>query len=151
MSGALELPTPATMREAQSALRRLAPLAGKRKARPEVRVAAQHAPDREAVIVPRQAFELFLDILGQLANGNAVTIVPVQAELTTQQAADLLNVSRPFLVSLLEEGKLPFRKVGTHRRILASDLLKYRHVQDEKSRAALAELTQRAQDAGLGY
>lgn len=89
--------------------------------------------------------------LVQISKGNAVTIVPIHAELTTQQAANLLNVSRPYLIQLLEAGKIPFHKVGRHRRILFANLLKYREKSKEKSRKAREELTRQAQDLDLGY
>lgn len=149
MTATLELPTPETAHEAQEALRELSPLATRR-ARRHVRLRAD-GENGASVVVPRAAFDLFLEILGQMANGNAVTIVPIHAELTTQQAADLLNVSRPFLVSLLEKGELPHRKVGTHRRVLFADLAAYKRAQDQRSREALDELTRQAQELGLGY
>jgi excisionase family DNA binding protein len=111
-------------------------------------------PDREPssrITVPLPAFHLLVDILAQLANGNAVKVVPIGAELTTQQAANLLNVSRPYLIQLLEEGKIPFRKVGTRRRILFTDLMAYKQIDDAERRRAAADLTAEAQRLGLGY
>lgn len=116
-----------------------------------VRIQPEGACKDEAVLLPRRAFELLVELLAQMANGNAVTIVPVHAELTTQQAADMLNVSRPYLVKLLEEGKLPCRKVGTRRRVRAADLLTFKRIDDARRRDAVDELSSEAEKLGLGY
>lgn len=105
----------------------------------------------EDIAVPVTALRLLVDILAQMAQGNAVAVVPIHAEYTTQQAADFLNVSRPFLIGLLEEGNLPFRKVGTHRRIRFEDLVKYRAISLADQKAAADELARQAQEIGLGY
>lgn len=115
-----------------------------------VTVRAQNDP-AAAVQVPVEAFDLFVRILAEMANGNTVTIVPVRSEVTTQQAAEMLNVSRPYLVKLLEEGKIPYRKVGTRRRILLEDLVRYKRIDDVERKRAADELTAEAERLGLGY
>ena len=107
--------------------------------------------DGEKITVPISAIRLLADILAQMAQGNAVTLVPIEHTLTTQQAADLLSVSRPYLINLLEVGKIAFTKVGRHRRIKYQDLLAYMERIDEESRQALGELSREAQALGMGY
>lgn len=105
----------------------------------------------ETVSIPVSAFRLLNDILTQMAQGNAVTIIPIHAELTTQQAADILNVSRPFLIEQLEKKVIPHHKVGTHRRVLFQDLMNYKKQMDRQRLDTLEKLAQQAEDLGLGY
>jgi excisionase family DNA binding protein len=107
--------------------------------------------EAHAVELPTSALRLLVDILSELADGNAVKVVPIHAELTTQEAADLLNVSRPHLVKLLETGALPFHKAGKHRRVRFADLMAYKAAQEKRSAEALQELADQAQALQMGY
>ena len=105
----------------------------------------------EDLTLPLSVGGLLKDILAEMAQGHAVTVLSVRAELTTQQAADLLNVSRPYLIGLLEEGKIPFRLVGQHRRVRLEDLMAYKRKDDAARRRIADELTADAQELGMGY
>jgi excisionase family DNA binding protein len=103
------------------------------------------------ILVPVPAVRLLVEILREMGRGNAVTVVPSQAELTTQQAADLLNVSRPYVVKLLEEGRIPYRTVGPRRRIRFTDLMTFKRTDDAHRRRVADELTRDAVELGMGY
>ncbi|WP_052851475.1 helix-turn-helix domain-containing protein [Streptomyces avicenniae] len=113
-----------------------------------IRVTVENG-EREPLELPREAIDLLATILAHMAAGRGVSVVPRSAELTTQQAADLLNVSRPFLIGLLKAGEIAYRTVGTHRRIAASSLIDYMREDDRRRREAADELTQLGQDMGL--
>jgi excisionase family DNA binding protein len=113
-----------------------------------VRIRGELAGD-DTLIVPRAATVMLAQILALLASGQGVQIIPDAAELTTQQAADFLNVSRPYLIGLLEADEIPYRMVGTHRRIRFEDLREYRRRDDLKRRQAADQLTQLSEELGL--
>jgi excisionase family DNA binding protein len=103
------------------------------------------------IVLPASVFRLLKGILAEMAQGHGVALLPIHAELTTQQAADLLNVSRPYLIRLLEDRKIPFRLVGQHRRVRFEDLLAFQRKDDEERRRIADELTADAQELGSGY
>jgi excisionase family DNA binding protein len=105
----------------------------------------------ETLTVPGAAMHLFVYLLAEMAKGHAVTLIPIHTVLTTQQAADLLNVSRPFLVQLLEKGEIPFHKVGAHRRVRFSDLMAYKQKIHTNRLRVLDELAEEGQRLHLGY
>ncbi len=105
-------------------------------------------PNGEQVELPEEAAALLRDLFAALAEGEAVSVVPLHRELSTQEAADMLNISRQGLVNLLEAKKLPFHKHNKHRRILAADLLRYKRQRDEERAEALRELTQLSEEVG---
>jgi excisionase family DNA binding protein len=142
-------PTEADSRLAVESSRRLARLLGKRRKTLEVHV--EQDDEAAAIPIPMSAFRLLAGILSEMAKGHAVTMMPTHSELTTQQAADVLNVSRPFVVELIDQGKLPARKVGTHRRVLLRDLIAFKQAMDRDRLAALDQLTALDQELGLGY
>jgi excisionase family DNA binding protein len=107
------------------------------------------AAKEETLQLPVPAVQMLVRILEEMARGNAVTLIPVHAELTTQEAADMLNVSRPYLIQLLDEGKITYRKVGTHRRVRFDALMAYKRQSDAERRAALAELAAYDQEIGI--
>lgn len=105
----------------------------------------------EPLELPTGAVELLMDILEAMAAGRGVTLIPENAELTTVQAAEILNVSRPFLIRLLDEGQIPHRKVGKHRRIRMEDVMAYKARIDSDREAVLDQLAAEAQELDMGY
>ena len=114
-----------------------------------VRLLADEGDGGEELVVPRGAVEMLARILAHMGAGQGVSIVPSHAELTTQQAADMLNVSRPFLVGLLEAGEIEYRMVGTHRRVVMASLMDYLRRDNESRRSAADGLTALSQELGL--
>lgn len=103
------------------------------------------------ITIPKKALSLLSTIIQNMAEGKTISIVPSNSELSTQQAAEMLNVSRPHLIKLLENKKIPFKKVGSHRRILLQDILYYKELQSKVREDQLNFLAKQAQDLNLGY
>jgi excisionase family DNA binding protein len=116
-----------------------------------LKVTPEDGKGAEAVELPASAVRLLVRLLSEMAAGNAVTLIPVHAELTTQQAADLLGVSRPFVIKQIESGKLPHRRIGTHRRVMFKDLMDFKRRIDADRANTLEELAAESQKLNLGY
>lgn len=143
-------PTCADVHLAKDSSRQLARYTGSG-VHPSVSVTSDDDSNPEVIEIPVPAFELLKAILGQMAAGQAFTLIPVDKELSTQQAADILNVSRPYLSKIVDRDEIPHRKVGRHRRIKFGDLIEYKEKQLAQSKRAMNELTEQAQELDMGY
>jgi len=101
-------------------------------------------PNHESLPLPESIYTILLQVLGYLMQGKGVSVVPVMQELTTQQAANLLGMSRPFLIDLLNREEIPFHKTGTHRRIYRKDVMDYLAKRDKERKRVLGEIAKRA-------
>lgn len=116
---------------------------------PAGREATLIAPDGAVSAIPAAEYAVVRRVLEELARGHAVQLIAYPKELTTQQAADILNISRTYLIRLLHQGQMPFVRVGTHRRIKLEDVLAYRAQRSEQRRESLAAMAQTSQDLGV--
>ncbi|HUP81520.1 MAG TPA: excisionase family DNA-binding protein [Pirellula sp.] len=114
-------------------------------------VTIQRQGDGEAIEIPRQIYDVLIRVLAIMSKGEAFSLIPMGKELTTQQASEILNVSRPYLNKILDLGEITHRRVGRNRRIKFCDLLEYKKQQELKSKAALQELADEAQELDMGY
>ncbi|MCU0238281.1 MAG: helix-turn-helix domain-containing protein [Pyrinomonadaceae bacterium] len=117
----------------------------------KLRNSAKLVADNENIELSPSVMEVLRKTLAYIAQGKSVIITPEPTELTTQQAADFLKVSRPFIVKLLENNEIPFRKVGKHRRVRFEDLILYKQRIDQKRLKVLEKLAEQAQELNLGY
>ncbi len=147
----MKVPSAEDARAARAALELLHPMLRSRTRRSKTLRMRPEGATEQSVAIPSEALALFVQILAQMADGNPVAIVPVHAEITTQQAAEMLNVSRPYLVGLLDEKVIPYRMVGSHRRVRVVDLLAYKQKDDAERQGVADDLAAEAQKHGLGY
>jgi len=126
-------------REAANHLRKILAAGASPTADNRLKIVDPSGEPTEIILAPALS-ELLIDLLRHIGKGDAVTLVPVTQRLTTQQAADILNVSRPYFVGLLKKGEIPFELVGRHRRVKANDLFDYKNTRDNERAAALDEL-----------
>ena len=148
INNVLQLPTNEEIEKAKSSSRTLSKYADA----DEIKISIKNAiNDSEELELSGHVVQLLLNVLSEMSKGNAISIMPIHAELSTQEASNILNVSRPFLIGLLEKGKLPFHKVGTHRRVYAKDVVDYKQQIDADRLSTLEKLTEESQKLGMGY
>lgn len=144
----VHLPTQAEVEQAKISSRTLSKYADVDRVQLALRGCNGESDD---LVLPGHVLQILLDVLSEMSKGNAISLIPHHQEVSTQEAANLLNVSRPFLVGLLEKGEIPFRKVGAHRRVLLTDVLAYREKTEQLRTQALDELTALSQEEDMGY
>jgi excisionase family DNA binding protein len=149
MTNILERGPVAASEEEQTALSRIETVMEDAASSEEAQILRMVGSDGEAVEIPASVFQILRQSVYYLVHDQAVTVVPINKDLTTQEAADILNVSRPYLIKLLEAGVISFTKTGSHRRVPFADLMAYKHQRDAQRREAMAELTQLSQEMGL--
>ena len=137
-------------KEQQLALKTIKTLSSNRKSKQKTVKFRLDGSD-ELITIPIKAFKMLQTVLENMAEGNSITLIPSHSELSTQQAAKMLNVSRPHVVKLLEEGQIPFTKAGTHRRINLKDLIEYEKELVKRRKKNLKKLSKQAQSLNLGY
>lgn len=142
------LPTPQEIEQAKNSSRTLAKYANADRVQLSLKASNGLADD---LILPGHVLQILLEVLAEMGKGNAISLMPMHQELSTQEAAHLLNVSRPFLVGLLEKGEIPFRKVGAHRRVYLLDVMAYKERTDQQRGKALDALAALSQQEGMGY
>ncbi|MBX6370191.1 MAG: helix-turn-helix domain-containing protein [Rhodospirillales bacterium] len=140
-------PDPAEQDELVELREQLTRIAGQRR-RPVARLVA---PDGSEVEIPASAFAALQAVVRHMAQGLTITLIPHDTELTTKEAADILGVSRPFLVRLLDRGEIPYHRVGTHRRLRVEDVLGYRELRAKRRREQLRTLTELSEQVEGGY
>ncbi len=141
-------PSPRDAAIARSTHRALSPYGGTDR---PLKLRVRDGEKKQAIDLPAGAVDLLMHVLEAMAAGQGVTLIPESAELTTVQAADLLNVSRPFLIKLLDQKAIPHRKVGKHRRIRMEDVMAYKNAIDREREQVLEQLTEEAQAHDMGY
>lgn len=144
----VHLPTQAEVEQAKISSRTLSKYADVDRVQLSLRGSNGESDD---LVLPGHVLQILLDVLSEMSKGNAISLIPHHQEVSTQEAANLLNVSRPFLVGLLEKGDIPFRKVGAHRRVLLTDILAYRDKTEQLRTQALDELAALSQEEDMGY
>jgi excisionase family DNA binding protein len=144
----VHLPTPEEMEDAKASSRTLAKYADADRVHMTLRGSNGEADE---LVLPGHVIQMLLTVLSEMSQGNAISLIPRHQELSTQEAASILNVSRPFLVGLLDQGEIPHHKVGSHRRVRLEDVLTYKERVDEQRLDALDRLTGVSQDEGMGY
>ena len=148
MNNVLHMPNPTEVEQAKESSRTLSKYTDAERVQLSLKGSNGESDD---LVLPGHVLQILLDVLAEMSKGNAISLVPHHQEISTQEAANLLNVSRPFLVGLLEKGEIPFRRVGAHRRVLLTDLMAYKEQTQQKRNDALSQLTALSQDEGMGY
>ena len=142
------VPSPFEVKQAAISARKISELTSKSRKKTEFVLTDNKGTNIE---LSEAAIQVLSRALEEMAKGNSVVLMPMETEVGTQQAADILNVSRPFLVSLLDSGKIPFRLVGRYRRILNQDLLNYQNSRKQGRQRTMDALVKQAQELDMGY